>query len=34
MDYGLIGARLGHSHSPRIHAALAGYNYQLRELKE
>ena len=34
MDYGLIGARLGHSHSPRIHAALAGYDYQLRELKE
>lgn len=34
MDYGLIGARLGHSHSPQIHAALAGYDYQLRELRE
>lgn len=34
MDYGLIGAKLGHSHSPRIHRALGGYDYQLRELAE
>lgn len=34
MDYGLIGAKLGHSHSPRIHAALAGYDYRLKELSE
>jgi len=34
VDYGLIGAKLGHSHSPRIHRALGGYDYQLRELAE
>ena len=32
MEYGLIGERLGHSHSPRIHGLLADYDYQLREL--
>ncbi len=32
MEYGLIGAKLGHSHSPRIHGALFGYAYTLREL--
>ena len=33
MEYGLIGARLGHSHSPRIHRAFFDYDYVLRELK-
>ena len=32
MEYGLIGAALGHSHSPRIHQLLFGYDYILREL--
>ena len=32
MEYGLIGARLGHSHSPRIHSAFFDYRYSLREL--
>ncbi len=32
MEYGLIGEKLGHSHSPRIHSLLAGYDYQLKEL--
>lgn len=32
MEYGLIGERLGHSHSPKIHGLLADYDYQLREL--
>ena len=32
MEYGLIGAKLGHSHSPRIHGAFFDYNYILREL--
>ena len=31
---GLIGAKLGHSFSPRIHAALADYPYRLIELEE
>lgn len=31
---GLIGARLGHSFSPRIHAELADYPYDLIELEE
>lgn len=30
MEYGLLGEKLGHSFSPRIHKALAGYDYQLR----
>ena len=32
MEYGLIGVKLGHSHSPRIHGAFFDYNYILREL--
>ena len=32
MEYGLIGAKLGHSHSPRIHSAFFPYNYILKEL--
>lgn len=32
MEYGLIGGKLGHSHSPRIHRAFAGYEYVLREI--
>lgn len=32
MEYGLIGERLGHSHSPKIHGLLADYDYQLREI--
>ena len=32
MEYGLIGEKLGHSHSPRIHGLLAGYDYRLREI--
>ena len=31
---GLIGGKLGHSFSPRIHAALADYPYDLIELEE
>lgn len=31
---GLIGEKLGHSFSPRIHAALADYPYELIEMKE
>ena len=30
--FGLIGARLGHSLSPEIHAKLGGYPYDLIEL--
>ncbi|MDD7267318.1 MAG: shikimate kinase [Lachnospiraceae bacterium] len=30
-QYGLLGGKLGHSFSPRIHAALAGYQYTLYE---
>lgn len=29
MEFGLLGEKLGHSFSPQIHAALAGYDYQL-----
>lgn len=29
MEYGLIGARLGHSYSKRIHEMLCGYKYDL-----
>ena len=29
MEYGLLGEKLGHSFSPQIHEALAGYRYQL-----
>ena len=34
MDYGLIGAKLGHSYSPFIHAQLGGYDYRLCEQTE
>ena len=33
-SYGLLGEKLGHSFSPRIHAALADYPYELIELEE
>lgn len=29
MEYGLLGEKLGHSFSPQIHRALAGYDYRL-----
>lgn len=32
MEYGLIGAKLGHSFSKIIHEQLGGYYYELREL--
>ncbi len=32
-QYGLIGGRLGHSFSPRIHRELGGYEYELQELQ-
>ena len=32
MQYGLIGERLGHSYSRRIHEQLAGYAYELRSV--
>ena len=32
MEYGCIAARLGHSFSKEIHACLADYSYELREL--
>lgn len=32
MQYGLIGERLGHSHSKRIHEQLAGYSYELQSI--
>ena len=32
MEYGLIGEHLRHSYSPEIHAQLAGYKYELREI--
>ncbi len=32
MQYGLIGERLGHSFSKEIHAKIAPYSYELREL--
>ena len=32
MEYGLIGARLGHSFSPEIHKKIADYRYELCEL--
>jgi shikimate dehydrogenase len=33
MEYGLIGEHLGHSYSPEIHAQLADYRYELREIE-
>ena len=32
LEYGLIGAKLGHSFSPEIHAKIGHYPYELREL--
>ncbi len=32
MQYGLIGEKLTHSYSREIHEAIAGYNYELKEL--
>lgn len=32
MEYGLIGAKLGHSYSKAIHEALCGYRYELYSL--
>ena len=34
MEYGLIGEKLGHSYSSEIHALLADYEYEPRELPE
>ena len=34
MEYGLIGKKLAHSHSPWIHKHLFGYDYELKELNE
>lgn len=34
MKYGLVGKKLGHSWSPLIHQALAGIDYEKRELDE
>jgi len=34
MKYGLIGAKLGHSYSPAIHARLGDYDYRLYERTE
>ena len=34
MQYGLIGAKLGHSYSPAIHAELGDYDYRLYEQTE
>ena len=34
MEYGLIGAKLGHSYSPQIHAQLGDYDYRLYEQTE
>ena len=32
MEYGLIGEHLGHSYSPEIHAQIADYTYELKEI--
>ena len=32
MEYGLIGAKLGHSFSKDIHSKIGKYDYQLIEL--
>ena len=34
MEYGLVGAKLGHSFSPELHRAIGGYEYGLTELTE
>ena len=33
IEYGLVGERLGHSFSPEIHKLIAGYRYDLIELR-
>ena len=33
MEYGLIGEKLSHSFSREIHSLIAGYNYELKEIK-
>ena len=32
MEYGLIGAKLGHSFSKEIHAQIGKYDYELKEI--
>lgn len=32
IEYGLVGERLGHSHSPEIHGKIAPYKYELIEI--
>ncbi|MBP5445816.1 MAG: hypothetical protein J6Y28_06555 [Acholeplasmatales bacterium] len=34
MEYGLIGEKLGHSFSKIIHEMIAGYTYELKEIKK
>lgn len=34
LQYGLVGAKLGHSYSPEIHAQFGGYDYRLHECTE
>ena len=34
MEYGLLGAKLGHSYSPRIHRVFGDYDYQLYPVTE
>lgn len=34
MEYGLIGAKLGHSFSKDIHSKIGKYDYQLIELTD
>ena len=34
MDCGLIGRKLGHSFSPKIHSLLGNYSYRLIPLEE
>jgi hypothetical protein len=34
MEFGLIGKKLGHSFSPKIHNLLGDYNYILKEIPE
>ncbi|MCQ2506341.1 MAG: shikimate dehydrogenase [Lachnospiraceae bacterium] len=32
MEYGLIGEKLGHSYSKQIHASIADYNFEIKEI--
>ena len=34
MEYGLIGEHLKHSFSKQIHEYIAGYNYEIKEIKK